>query len=47
MDTNTKYLGLEIKSPIIAGSCGLTNDISKLEQLEAAGAGALRPTTMV
>lgn len=41
MDTNTKYLGLEIKSPIIAGSCGLTNDISKLEQLEAAGAGAV------
>ena len=41
MDTKTKYLGLEIESPIIAGSCGLTNDISNLEKLEAAGAGAV------
>ncbi len=41
MDTKTKYLGLDVKSPIIAGSCGLTNDISNLEKLEAAGAGAI------
>ncbi|MCR4816685.1 MAG: dihydroorotate dehydrogenase-like protein [Bacteroidales bacterium] len=41
MDTKTKYLGLEIDSPVIAGSCGLTNDISNLEKLEAAGAGAV------
>ena len=41
MNTKTKYLGLEIESPIIAGSCGLTNDISNLEKMEAAGAGAV------
>ena len=41
MDTKTKYLGLDVESPIIAGSCGLTNDISNLEKLEAAGAGAV------
>lgn len=41
MNTNTKFLGLDIESPIIAGSCGLTNDISNLEKLEEAGAGAI------
>lgn len=41
MDTSTKYLGLDVKSPIIAGSCGLTSDIEHLKQLEAAGAGAV------
>lgn len=34
-------MGLDIESPIIAGSCGLTNDIEHLKQLEAAGAGAV------
>ena len=32
---------MDIESPIIAGSCGLTNDIEHLKQLEAAGAGAV------
>lgn len=41
MNTNTKYLGLDIASPIIAGSCGLTNDVENLKRLEAAGAGAV------
>lgn len=41
MDTKTKYLGLELKSPIIAGSCGLTADIDKMVQMEQAGAGAV------
>lgn len=41
MDTKTKYLGLEIDSPIIVGSCGLTNDINNLEKMEQAGAGAV------
>ena len=41
MDTKTKYLGLELSSPIIAGSCGLTNTVENLEKLEAAGAGAV------
>lgn len=41
MDTKTKYLGLELKSPVIAGSCGLTADVDKMVQMEAAGAGAV------
>lgn len=41
MDISTKYLGLELKSPIVVGSCGLTTDIDKLVEMEAAGAGAV------
>ena len=41
MDTSTKYLGLDLKSPIIVGSCGLTTDIDKLVAMEQAGAGAV------
>ncbi len=37
----TKFVGLELNSPIIAGSCGLTSDIKKLQEIEAAGAGAV------
>lgn len=41
MTTNTKYLGLDLKSPVIAGSCGLTASVDNLCKLEAAGAGAV------
>ncbi len=41
MDTSTKYLGLELKSPVMVGSCGLTADVDKLEAMEKAGAGAV------
>lgn len=41
MDTRTKYLGLELKSPIVVGSCGLTADVEKLAAIETAGAGAV------
>ncbi len=41
MNTKTKYLGLELTSPIIVGSCGLTADVDKMEQMEKAGAGAV------
>ena len=41
MDTNTKYLGLNLKSPIIVGSCGLTADVDKMVEMEKAGAGAV------
>ena len=41
MDTKTKYLGLELKSPIVVGSCGLTADVDKMVQMEKAGAGAV------
>lgn len=38
---NTKFIGLELKSPIIAGSCGLTSDIHKLQEIASYGAGAV------
>jgi len=38
---NVKYLGLDLKNPIIAGSCGLTNSIENLVALEKSGAGAV------
>lgn len=41
MDTKTKYLGLELTSPVIVGSCGLTADVDKMVQMEQAGAGAV------
>lgn len=41
MDTKTKYMGLELRSPIIVGSCGLTADVDKMVEMEAAGAGAV------
>lgn len=41
VDLRTKFMGLELKSPIIAGSCGLTADIEKLVEIEKSGAGAV------
>jgi len=40
-DLKIKFAGLELKSPIIAGSCGLTADINKLKEIERFGAGAV------
>ncbi|MEI7595890.1 MAG: dihydroorotate dehydrogenase-like protein [Bacteroidota bacterium] len=37
----TTYMGLKLKSPIIAGSCGLTNSIENIKELAAKGAGAI------
>lgn len=37
----TEFIGLELKSPIIAGSCGLTSDINKLQEIANNGAGAV------
>ncbi|PID30875.1 MAG: diguanylate cyclase [Candidatus Cloacimonadota bacterium] len=41
MDLSTTYLGLELKNPIIVGSCGLTNNLKDIKKLEEAGAGAI------
>jgi dihydroorotate dehydrogenase (fumarate) len=38
---NVNYLGLDLKNPIIAGSCGLTNSLENLKAIEEAGAGAV------
>lgn len=40
-DLKTKFIGLELKSPIIAGSCGLTSDVNKLVEMEGYGVGAV------
>jgi dihydroorotate dehydrogenase (fumarate) len=37
-DLKTKYLGLELKNPLIVGACSLTGDPDKLKTLEDAGA---------
>lgn len=38
---NTHYLGLELTSPVIAGSSNFTSNVSSIEEAEAAGAGAV------
>jgi len=40
-DTTTKYLGLELKNPLIVGSSGLTDQVGSIRNLEQAGAGAV------
>lgn len=40
-DISVKYLGLDLKSPVIAGSCSLTHTIEQLKAIERAGAGAV------
>lgn len=39
-DLSTNYLGLNLKSPVIVGSSGLTNSVEKIEKIEKYGAGA-------
>jgi dihydroorotate dehydrogenase (fumarate) len=41
IDLTTKYGSLTLKSPIVAGSSGLTDNIGSLMEFEAAGAGAV------
>ena len=40
-DLTTKYLGLSLKNPIIAGSCGLTDNLANLKEMETFGASAV------
>lgn len=40
-DTQVTFMGLKLKSPIIAGSCGLNRDVMTVKKLEDAGAGAI------
>ena len=37
----TKYLGLDIKNPIVVGSSDLTTSVSRIKEIEEAGAGAV------
>jgi dihydroorotate dehydrogenase (fumarate) len=41
MDLSVKYMGLDLKNPLIVGSSGLTNSVEKVKELEAFGAGAV------
>lgn len=36
-----KYMGLDLRSPLIAGSCNLTDNLENLKEIEKAGAGAV------
>ena len=39
--TDVKYLGLDLKSPIVVSSCSLTADVDKVKEMESGGAGAV------
>ncbi|MDR1726141.1 MAG: dihydroorotate dehydrogenase-like protein [Bacteroidales bacterium] len=41
MNTQTTFMGLQIQSPIVIGSCGFTKETAKLKEIEQAGAGAI------
>jgi dihydroorotate dehydrogenase (fumarate) len=41
MNLTTTYLGLELKNPIVCGSCPLGTNIDTIRQLEIAGAAAI------
>lgn len=38
---NVNFAGLELKSPIIVGSCSQTSSLAKIQEFEKAGAGAV------
>jgi len=41
MNTETSYLGLKLKNPLIVGSCGLTNSVENIKELADNGAAAV------
>ncbi len=41
MDLTTRYLGLSLNSPLLAGASPLTGDVDNIRQLEDLGAGAV------
>ena len=41
MDLSTKYLGLDLKNPVVIGSSGLTDSVKKIADLEKFGAAAV------
>ncbi|MDY0361227.1 MAG: dihydroorotate dehydrogenase-like protein [Desulforegulaceae bacterium] len=41
MDLSTNYMGLSLKSPVIAGSSGLTSSVENVKKLALNGAGAV------
>ena len=41
IDFSTKYMGFELRNPIIAASSGMTDTADKVKNLEINGAGAV------
>lgn len=41
MDITTRYMGFQLKNPVIAGSSGLTNNVENIIELEKHGAAAI------
>ncbi|MDD2706813.1 MAG: dihydroorotate dehydrogenase-like protein [Verrucomicrobiae bacterium] len=41
MDISTKYMGLKLRSPLVAAASPLTHDVGNVKKLEDAGAGAV------
>jgi dihydroorotate dehydrogenase (fumarate) len=41
VDLSTRYLGLELKNPLIVSSCGLTKTVQGVKKAAEAGAGAI------
>ena len=41
IDLSTEYLGLQLRSPLVASASPLCKDIANLQRLEEAGAGAV------
>lgn len=40
-DLSTEYMGLKLKNPVIAGASSLTANLNSIQEIEAAGAGAI------
>lgn len=40
-DLTTRYMGIELKNPLVVSSCGLTKTVQGVEQAAEAGAGAI------
>jgi dihydroorotate dehydrogenase (fumarate) len=40
-DLQTTYMGLKLKNPLIAGSCGLTNSVHNIKEIASHGVGAI------
>lgn len=41
MDLKTKYMGIELKNPIVASACPLTRDLDKIKEMEDSGVAAI------
>ena len=41
MDLSTKYLGIELKNPLVISACPISKDVDRILQLESSGASAV------